>query len=202
MTKDVLLVLTENWADWEAANAIAEINSVPQYTVKTIALDNQSKASIGGIRAEIDYTFADCPSLATVAMVVLPGGFSWKDHDYPEIAHFLKMTKQEKIPIAAICGATQFLGKHGLLDGIKHTGDSLDYFTAFDSYHAKETFVEDQLVNDGGIITANETAALEFALEIFNVLKIAEPSELEIWYKNFKYGFIKQNNLKQTKISG
>ena len=34
-TKDVLLLLTDRWADWEASYAIVEVNSVPRYSVKT-----------------------------------------------------------------------------------------------------------------------------------------------------------------------
>ncbi len=30
------------------------------------------------------------------------------------------------ILVVAICGATTFLCKHGLLDNVKHTGDSLE----------------------------------------------------------------------------
>jgi len=47
--KEVLLVLTERWADWEASYAIAGINSTQQYVVKTIAIDKYPKVSIGGL---------------------------------------------------------------------------------------------------------------------------------------------------------
>ncbi|MCL2236031.1 MAG: hypothetical protein FWB98_06300 [Defluviitaleaceae bacterium] len=53
--REVLLLLTDNWADWEASYAISGVNMVEQYTVKTIAVDNKPKASIGGLRTEIDY---------------------------------------------------------------------------------------------------------------------------------------------------
>lgn len=46
---EVLLVLTEQWNDWEASYAIAVINSFSNYKVKTIAVDNSPKISMGGI---------------------------------------------------------------------------------------------------------------------------------------------------------
>lgn len=66
--------------------------------------------------------------LDVLALVILPGGFSWQDHRYEEIAQFVKKVMEQEIPIAAICGATVFLGKHGLLDHVKHTGDDFSFF--------------------------------------------------------------------------
>ena len=70
--KEVLLVLTDRWADWEAAYAIAEVNSVEQYTVKTIAVDAHPKTSIGGLRGEIDYTIKDYQRFDSLAMTRFP----------------------------------------------------------------------------------------------------------------------------------
>lgn len=190
-TKDVLLLLTDKWADWEASYAIAEVNSVPHYSVKTIALDKESKASIGGIRAEIDLSIEEYTDLKNLAMVILPGGFSWQDNRYEEIAHFIKQVHDQNIPIAAICGATVFLGSHGLLNQVKHTGDSFDFFEAQDEYKGSSNFLESQVIRDKNIITATETAAVEFAYEIYQLLEIDEPKELEAWYDNFKNGFVR-----------
>lgn len=46
--KEVLLVLTEKWNDWEASYAIAVLNSYSDYKVKTLALDYVPKTSMGG----------------------------------------------------------------------------------------------------------------------------------------------------------
>ena len=189
--KDVLLLLTDNWADWEASYAIAEVNSVPQYSVKTIALDKESKASIGGLRAEIDFLIEEYTDLSNLALVILPGGFSWQDNRYEEIARFIKYVLDQNIPIAAICGATIFLGSHGLLDQVKHTGDSFDFFEAQDEYNGATNFLEAQVIRDKNIITANETAAVEFAYEIYKLLKVDEPKELESWYDKFKNGLVR-----------
>ncbi|AEB29228.1 putative enzyme [Carnobacterium sp. 17-4] len=189
--KDVLLLLTDKWADWEASYAIAEVNSVPHYSVKTIALDKESKSSIGGLRAEIDFLIEEYTDLSNLALVILPGGFSWQDNRYEEIARFIKHVLDQNIPIAAICGATIFLGSHGLLDQVKHTGDSFEFFEAQDEYNGATNFLEAQAIRDKNIITANETAAVEFAYEIYKLLEIDEPKELEAWYDNFKNGFVR-----------
>lgn len=186
--KEVLLVLTDRWADWEASFAIAQVNSVPEYVVRTIAVDRSSKTSIGGIRAGIDYAVAEYHITDALAMVILPGGFSWKESRHDEIAGFIRKAESMNIPIAAICGATIFLGKHGFLDHRKHTGDDLDLFLSEQGYKGREFYVPAQMVTDKGFITANETASVEFAREIFRMLRIDSDDEIEKWYDNFKHG--------------
>lgn len=190
-SKDVLLLLTDDWADWEAAQAIAEINSVPQYAVKTIAVDKEPKVSIGGLRAEIDFSIAEYIDFDNLAMVILPGGFSWHKKRHKEIAAFIQQATKSDIPIAAICGATVFLGSHGFLNKINHTGDSKDFFKEYTEYQGEDRFLEAQVVRDRNIITANETAALEFAYEIYKLLEIDTAEAIEDWYDNFKHGFVR-----------
>ena len=188
-TKEVLLLLTDHWADWEAAYAISGINAADGYTIKTIAVTCESKVSMGGLRAEIDYTIGRYNNLENLAMLILPGGSSWQNsHD--EIADFIKKARRADIPVAAICGAAIFLGKHGFLDGIKHTGDEAELFQKQDGYNGQNNYVPAQVVVDDGIITANETAAVDFAHAIFGLLKIHTDEEIDEWRDYFKYGMV------------
>ena len=189
--KEVLIVLTDHWADWEASYAIWLINSVPEYTVKTIAIDKLSKISAGGLRVEIDYAIDEYEHFDNLAMVILTGSFSWKNSPYNEIATFIKMTHDLNIPIAAICGGTVFLGKHGFLDNVKHTGNSLERFQKEPGYNGHDFYISSQVVVDQGFITANETAALEFAREIFRVLKVYSDEDMDEWYDEFKKGMVR-----------
>ena len=190
-TKEVLVLLTDQWADWEAAYAIPLINSVPQYEVKTIAVNQVAKASSGGIRAEIDYTVDSYDDFNNLAMLILPGGFTWQDERHDKIATFVRKVIDAGIPVAAICGATIFLGKHGLLDKAKHTGDDLESFQNEQGYNGQDFYESAQIVVDNGIITANETAAIEFARAILGMLEIGSDEDLDEWYKYFKDGMVK-----------
>jgi len=195
MSKEVLLFLTDQWADWEASHAIVGISFAEQYTVKTMGIDKQPKASIGGIRAEIDYSIEDYRNFDNLAMIILTGSFSWGETRYDEIADFVKKANKVGVPIAAICGATIFLAKHGFLNNIRHTGDELEYFEKMleneEGYKGQEHFSVKQVINDGGFITANETAALEFAREIFLTLKTDTDEEINSWYGKHKHGLDK-----------
>lgn len=191
MKKEILILLTHQWCDWEGSYAIAVINSFSDFTVKTIAMDDLPKTSMGGIRASIDYRIEDYHGFDNLAMVIMPGGLSWEENDYPEIKEFVKQLISMNIPVAAICGATYFLCKHGFLDQVKHTGDSLDYFKSAKEYKGEKLYIPAQVVVDGGIITANETAAVEFAYEIFKILKIDSDEEMSQWYNNFNNGAVR-----------
>lgn len=188
--KEILLVLTNQWADWEAAYATASLNTFFGYAVKTIAVDKEPKVSMGGLRAAIDYTMDAYDNLTNLTMLILPGGASWQEEPHNEIAAFVKKAMQLQIPVAAICGATIFLGKHGLLDNVKHTGDEPKLFRKQDGYNGQDFYVQAQVVLDHGIITANETAAVEFAHAIFEVLKVDSAEGLDSWYECFKHGAV------------
>lgn len=188
---EILLVLTDRWCDWEASYTIAVANAYSDYVVKTIAIDSNPKISMGGLMTNIDYSMEDPMDFEHTAIVVLPGGLSWEENEYTEIASFIKKAHNAGIPIAAICGATTFLCRNGFLDQVKHTGDSLELFQSQEGYHGESLYVPAQVVVDGGFITANETAAVQFAYEIFKLLKLDTEEELEQWYDNFKNGAIR-----------
>ena len=188
---EILVLLTHQWCDWEASYAIAVANSFSDYVVKTIAIDDLPKTSMGGIRAGIDYTIENYQAFDNLAMVILPGGLSWEENDYDEIKKFVKRLTEMKIHIAAICGATYFLCKHGFLDNVKHTGDSFELFQSTEGYKGENLYVSAQVVVDGGFITANETGAVEFAYEIFKLLKVDSDEEMKQWFDNFKNGAVR-----------
>lgn len=188
---EILVLLTDKWCDWEASYAIAVANSFSDYVVKTIALDDISKISMGGIKADIDYNINTYNNYDNLSMIIIPGGLSWEENDYNDIAEFIKKIRELKIPIAAICGATLFLCKHGFLNSINHTGCLLELFKKVKTYNGDKLYTNAQVVVDDGIITANETAAVEFAYEIFKMLKVDTEEELELWFDNFKNGAIR-----------
>lgn len=188
---EILVLLTDQWCDWEASYVIAVANAFSDYVVKTIAIDDLPKTSMGGIRAGIDYSIENYQAYDNLAILILPGGLSWEENDYDEIKRFVKRLTEMKIPIAAICGATYFLCKHGFLDKVKHTGDSLDLFQSAEGYKGGNLYVSAQVVVDDGFITANETGAVEFAYEIFKLLKVDSDEEMRQWFDNFKNGAIR-----------
>lgn len=189
--KEVWLVLTDRWADWEAAYAMARINEAPGFVVRIVAEDLQPKASIGGLRAQVDSVIEDGMDMENVAMLVLPGGYAWREDAHTLVVRLVQRAVERGVPVAAICGATQFLARNGFLDAVRHTGDERELFLQEEvGYAGLASFEEAQVVCDGGFITANETAAVEFGYEICKALGIDE--ELEEWYAYFRDGLVQK----------
>lgn len=188
---EILLFLTDRWCDWEASYAVAVANSFSDYHVRTIGVDKTEKVSMGGIRTAVDFSTDDYDNFNDLSILIIPGGLSWEENDYDEIAEFVKKVRSLNIPVAAICGSTYFLCKHGFLNNIKHTGDSLELFQGVKNYKGGKFYMPTQIVYDQGIITANETAAVEFAYEIFKILKVDSDEEIDQWFDNFQYGAVR-----------
>ena len=125
---EILLFLTDRWCDWEASYVTAVANSFSTYTVKTIGIDTEDKVSMGGLKVKVDYSIHDYQNFDHLSLLILPGGLSWEEHPYDEIAAFVTVVKKHEIPLAAICGATYFLCRHGFLNQLNHTCDFLALF--------------------------------------------------------------------------
>lgn len=74
---------------------------------------------------------------------------------------------------------------------MRHTSNDLDYMKqwAGNSYTGEQNYLQQQAVRDGNVVTANGTAALEFAKEVLEALQLAPESEIERWYNFYKLGF-------------
>ena len=69
-----------------------------------------------------------------------------------------------------------------------HTGNTLEYVQqCAPHYRGGEHFVEAQAVADSGVVTANGSAALEFAREVLRELNAKD--DPDAWFKLHKDGF-------------
>lgn len=187
MKKEVLVFVFDGYADWECAYLCSRLHSSHDgYAVRLIASDPSPKISMGGFRVLPDYTLDNCPR--AFSLLLLPGGDSWMRGENRAVLPLVEYAVQSKIPIGAICAATGFLAENGLLDHIPHTGNGVAALKSqAPRYRGERYFVEKQAVHASGIITANGSAALEFALEILRLLK-ARPDPTD-WYTLHKKGF-------------
>ncbi|WP_226577623.1 type 1 glutamine amidotransferase family protein [Halobacillus litoralis] len=191
--KNVLVFVTDGFADWEAAYVTAELNKPGTgYQVKTIAIDNQVKRSMGGLTVRPDYSLQEFSYDLTFDMVIIPGGTGWREEKNHQAEGLVRYCFDKGIPVAAICDATTFLGIYGFLDHRRHTGNSLPYLKeGAPDYRGEEKYRAEQSVRDRGLITANGSAALEFSRDILSELGVLDGEEVKEWYDLFKHGFIR-----------
>jgi len=187
--KEVLIFIFNGYADWESAFIGSELNGADSgYIVKTISLDKSPKTSMAGFKVTPDYSVEDYPH--TFSLLILTGGNAWMGKSNNSILPVVQYAVNNHIPVGAICNAVNFMAENGFLDHIRHTGNTMEFMKSqAPHYRGEPYFVEQQAVCDSNIITANGTAALEFAREILLLLQAKPDSAIWQWYNGHKNGF-------------
>lgn len=191
MKKQILFVILEQYADWEAAYLSSALYMLGngEYEVKTVSLSTDMVTSIGGFRALPDYAVDSVPS--DYEALILVGGMSWRNPDAGKVKPLVEKCLADGKVLGGICDAAAFLGTVGALNHVKHTGNDLNDLKqwAGDAYTGEGQYLMQQAVSDKDVITANGTAALEFAKEVLLVLKAAPEDKILGWYNFHKLGY-------------
>lgn len=189
-TRTVHLFVFDTMADWEAAYAVAAINS-PQfqsgpnrYRVVTVAATLAPVTTMGGVRIEPD-VMIDAVLPEESAMLILPGGYAWEKGGNSEALELGAQFIECGVPVAAICAATLALARAGLLDHLRHTSNAREYLIS-SGYRGTAFYCGSPAVTDRNVITATGLAPVDFAREIFKALHLYSPATIEAWYAMFK----------------
>lgn len=194
MNEKVLFVLLDEYADWEAASLAAALNEEPEgdgrrFEVKTVSLTKEPVRSIGGFTVLPDYSIDDTPE--KFAGLILIGGNSWRKDSSGRVMELVDKAISQQAVLGAICDASVFLGKNGLLNDVPHTSNQLEDLqeTSGDRYTNESRYLQQQAVRSGQLITANGSAFLEFGKEVLEALNAAPQAEIDEWYGFFKQGY-------------
>ncbi len=191
--KAAYLLVVEGFADWEPANAIAELRRSGGYRVEVAGFDTAPVTSMGGLTVLPSVTVADI-DVDDVAIFVIPGGDRWEDPELePELVALLAALDSRGIPIAAICGATLAVARAGLTTGRRHTSNGLAYLQEqVPGYSDHDLYVDQPAVRDRGLITASGLANVEFAVAIFEELGVFTDDERGEWADMYRSGRLPQ----------
>ncbi|MBZ9689258.1 glutamine amidotransferase [Clostridium estertheticum] len=203
MKKTVLLFLLSNYADWEAGYVAAELNSDEDsnpYCIKTISISNEPVHSMGGLRVLTDYSLETVPE--EYEALILIGGTGWRASESKQIVPLVKATLQKNKLVSGICDGSVFLAKHGFLNDVRHTSNSLEDLKKYatNEYTNAQDYVNEPAVADGNIITANGTSPLEFARLVFTKLHLDSEQVIKQWYDFHKLGEIEANKIYGTDL--
>lgn len=186
--KKVCVYLFDGFSDWEIAYLTPEINKSEQFSLVYFSKDGNPVKSMGGLEVKPNLPLSELKS-EEIDLLVLPGGTAWEKREITIIDNLVKELIENKKSIAAICGATFFLGQLGILNNLYHTSNDLGYLKAVvPEYNGQENYQNKLAVTDKNIITANGIAPIEFATEIFRVIKLKSETEIEKWFQLFKNG--------------
>ncbi|MFW9827274.1 MAG: DJ-1/PfpI family protein [Candidatus Thorarchaeota archaeon] len=185
--KKVLCFIYNEFADFEIVLVSIAINQAENYKMEFIAYDNSPVKSSCGLTIIPDKLVSDISQTDDIEGLIIPGG---NDRIIkPELIKLVKKLNEEKKMLAAICAGPEFLAKIGVLNGVKYTASAPP-----EEYKEKkeedpfprEKYIEDRVVQDGNIITAQGHAFVDFALTIWDWFNLydneKEKKELKIQF--------------------
>ncbi|MDM8536013.1 type 1 glutamine amidotransferase family protein [Desulfobacterales bacterium HSG17] len=187
-TDNVYIFLFNGFSDWEIAYLAPELRKSEKIVLKYFTIDDLEIISDGGLKITPDLSIKEL-NPADISVLILPGGSAWEENSIKGIDNLVETLNSEKKTVAAICGATTYLGQKGYLDEVKHTSNALEYLQYIASnYKGEKKYQSDLAVVDENIITANGIAPIEFAREIFKNVNLKSEKEIEKWFQLFKNG--------------
>ena len=170
---EILIFLSEGYADWEIAYFSQILNDGDK--IKTVALNKSQIHSSGQLNVTVDYSIDEILSLESIEFksLILCGSTTWRDNfNNPLIKQLVDKFISSNIIVGAICDAVTYLAYNGYLNDIGHSGNSLGYLKdSCPNYTGDKYYKEKQAVKSDLFITANGTGPLEFTYEICKALK-------------------------------
>jgi len=185
----VFFYILDTMADWEYGFLLAELNSKRYFLpsrkdleVITVSWDQSAKTSMGGLRVTPDITLSEM-NFSAEDFLILPGADKWLESENEAILVKAKELIEKNRNVAAICGATIGLAKHGALDVKSHTSNDKGYLQMVcPAYQGGVNYQDSVVVNSENLITASGIAPLEFSYEVLKNLNVFSAETLENWY--------------------
>jgi len=188
MKKKIYVFLFDGYSDWEISYLSPEIAKDKRFDLVYFSETGDRVTSMGGLQV-IPTTSLNELKIEEVELLILPGGVAWEKREITTINSLVLELFENGKAIAAICGATFYLGQLGILDKLNHTSNDLSYLKAVvPEYDGQENYQNKLAETDKNIITANGIAPIEFATEIFKKIKLKPDVEIEKWFQLFKNG--------------
>ena len=186
MKKKIFIFLFDGFSDWEIAYLTPEIHKSEHFEVVYFSKDGNPVTSMGGLKITPTMSLTEV-NTRNLHLLVLPGGEAWDRGENTEVENLVKSCSEKRKPIAAICAATGFLARLGMLDKIKHTSNDIEYLKMVcPDYKEDSYYINSPAVSDGNLITASGIAPLEFSYEVFKKLSVMKEETLDAWYHLYK----------------
>ena len=195
--KNIVLIILDEFADWEAAflsSALNDKNITKNYTTNFASIDKNLKKSMGNLKVLPDLTLKEIDE-NDVDGLVLIGGRTWRsqiEETNTKIVELVKKFKNDPNKVVgAICDAAYFLATNGLLNDRKHTVNSFDEIKDNSNYTNSKNFVEMESVIDGNLVTAKGDSPIHFAKNVMMVLGDIPEKNVNLFFDIYTIGFVK-----------
>ena len=195
--KNIVFVILDEFADWEAAflsSALNDKNITKNYTTNFASIDKNLKKSMGNLKVLPDLTLKEIDE-NDVDGLVLIGGRTWRSQIEETNTKIVELVKKFKNNpnkvVGAICDAAYFLATNGLLNDWKHTVNSFDEIKDNSNYTNVKNFVEMESVIDGNLVTAKGDSPIHFAKNVMMALGDIPEKNVNLFFDIYTIGFVK-----------
>ena len=182
--KKAIFLLLDEYADWEGSYLASALNQSDTWEVMTASIQDEVR-SMGGLTTLID---VQLEAVNAYDLLVLIGGISWHI-DNQILNHFVQQAFEQHKPIAAICGAVDYLARQGHLNTYRHTGNAVQLLDQYENYQPTYPFIATQVVRDKHLVTANGTAAIPFTAAVQQLIDFDSNDNIERQAYMNQFGF-------------
>ncbi|MCX8998508.1 glutamine amidotransferase [Rhizobiaceae bacterium BDR2-2] len=173
------VLLTDAFADWEAAPLMAFARAYLGVETVTASPGGTPVTSMGGLRVTPDMALDDLVPERFDGLAII-GGMIWETENAPDIGPAVRAFRRMDRAVGGICAGTLAIARTGILRGITHTGNSLAFLAQSEHYHGHSSYLDVPFaVRDGHIVTASGMAPLSFAREMLAALGVMTPEASE-----------------------
>ena len=168
----ILCYIYPDMADFEVVVALHRLRNAGKRRIITVAETKDAVVSQSGLRYVPDMTIREAADLDVEALII-PGGPI--NNDQNAILPLIRRLYAQGKLLAAICFGPQFLGRAGVLDHRRFTTSCTEaHITArgVDDPFPRGNQVDQRVVRDGHVITAQGHAFIDFAVEICRYLNV------------------------------
>lgn len=169
----ILCFISDDFADFEITLAFHKIKNVGKREVLTVGYQDQPVVSESGLRYQPDLTISQAMELQDVEGLVIPGGPIREQKE--ELTALIVQLDKQGMMLAAVCHGPQYLGRAGVLAQRSFTTScSVEriHQMGVANPFPRENFLDQRVVRDGHIITAQGRAFVDFSFAIFDYLGI------------------------------
>lgn len=162
----ILCFVSEKYADFEVVLALHLLRDIGMREIVTIGVSRAPVTSYSGIRTIPDCTLEEA-ALSDTEALILPGGPLRKRDE--QLSSVIQTLDGQNKLLAAICFGPQYLAQSGVLDTRRFT-------TSCTPTHIRKkriadpfprgNFVNERVVRDGHVITAQGHAFVDFAFAV------------------------------------
>lgn len=187
--KGTLVVLYPGCIEFEIMLATEVLN--PALPVEVATPNGSDHRGSNGMVIRATCAYADV-NPHKYAVVLVPGGDTYEVLENQVLFGLLRAAHQQGALLGAICAGPILLGKAELLVGRRFTHGMADLFPEILApIWQTGTYVDEQVVVDGNIVTAQPQAHIDFGIELARlagVIPNEEASKRKNYYKGLKNG--------------